>query len=78
MGREIGLLEEKLFDLVISISHNLGREECGRVLQEVEQVSRGKSFITVDIYRTEEEEDRMTKWNLTAKTMMSTREYGIF
>jgi|TARA_B110000967_G_C18755040_1_gene494880 SAM-dependent methyltransferase len=65
------------FDVVISINtvHNLDLEECGKALQEIERVSRGKSFITVDAYRNDEEEERMYAWNLTAKTIMSVDEW---
>ena len=65
------------FDVVISINtvHNLDLNECGKALQEIERVSRGKSFITVDAYRNEEEEERMYAWNLTAKTIMSVDEW---
>jgi len=65
------------FDVVISINtiHNLDREECGKALQEIERVSKGKSFITVDAYRNEEEKERMYAWNLTAKTIMSVDEW---
>jgi ubiquinone/menaquinone biosynthesis C-methylase UbiE len=65
------------FDVVISINtiHNLPRKECGKALQEIERVSRGKSFITVDAYRNEEEQRRMDAWNLTAKTIMSVDEW---
>ena len=68
---------DKSFDVVISINtvHNLDREECGRALQEIQRVSRGKSFITVDAYRNEEEKERMYAWNLTAKTIMSVDEW---
>jgi len=65
------------FDAVISINtiHNLEREECGKALQEIERVSRGKSFVTVDAYRNSEEKERMYAWNLTAKTIMSVDEW---
>ena len=68
---------DKSFDLVISINtvHNLEREECGKALCEIERVSRGKSFITVDAYRNDEERERMYAWNLTAKTIMSVAEW---
>lgn len=68
---------DKSFDVVISINtvHNLDREECAKALQEIERVSRGKSFITVDAYRNEEEKERMYAWNLTAKTIMSVDEW---
>lgn len=68
------------FDVVISINtvHNLEREECGRALREIERVSRGSSFITVDAYRNDEEKERMYAWNLTAKTIMSVDEWVQF
>jgi SAM-dependent methyltransferase len=71
---------DKSFDVVISINtvHNLERAECGRALQEIERVSRGKSFITVDAYRNAEEKERMFAWNLTAKTIMSADEWIAF
>jgi len=68
---------DKSFDVVISINtiHNLDQEACGKALQEIERVSRGKSFITVDAYRTDEEKERMYGWNLTARTIMSVEEW---
>ena len=72
--------ENKSFDVVISINtvHNLELKECGRALQEIERVSRGKSFITVDAYRNTKEKERMYAWNLTAKTIMSVDEWIAF
>jgi SAM-dependent methyltransferase len=71
---------DKSFDVVISINtvHNLERGECGLALQEIERVSRGKSFINVDAYRNDEEKERMHAWNLTAKTIMSVDEWIAF
>jgi len=71
---------DKSFDCVISINtiHNLERNECAIALQEIERVSRGKSFITVDAYRNEAEKERMYAWNLTAKTIMSVDEWILF
>jgi SAM-dependent methyltransferase len=65
------------FDFVMSINtvHNLNREDCAISLQEIERVSRGNSFITVDAYRNDEEKARMEAWNLTALTMMSVDEW---
>ncbi len=72
--------DDKSFDVVISINtiHNLEREECGKALKEIERVSKGKSFITVDAYRNDEEKRRMFNWNLTAKTIMSVDEWILF
>lgn len=71
---------DKSFDAVISINtiHNLERAECGRALQEIERVCRGRSFITVDAYRNDEEKELMYAWNLTAKTIMSVEEWKAF
>lgn len=71
---------DKSFDVVIAINtiHNLEREECAQALREIERVSRGKSFITVDAYRNDEEKKRMFAWNLTAKTIMSVEEWITF
>jgi len=71
---------DKSFDVVISINtvHNLDRNDCVQALQEIERVSRGHSFITVDAYRNDEEKERMNAWNLTAKTIMSVEEWITF
>ncbi|MBI4317884.1 MAG: class I SAM-dependent methyltransferase [Chloroflexi bacterium] len=64
--------EDDSFDLVISINtiHNLPLEQCKRALHEIQRVSRAHAFITVDAWRTEEERERLMKWNLTALTYM--------
>lgn len=71
---------DNFFDLVISINtvHNLSVSDCGTALTEIERVSKGSSFITVDAYNTENEKERMEAWNLTALTMMSCQEWKIF
>lgn len=68
------------FDLVISINtiHNLDREQCAQALREIQRVSRGGSYITVDAYRNEEEKALMMDWNLTAKTIMHVDEWKAF
>ena len=69
--------EDNSFDMVISVNtvHNLEKDECARALQEIERISRGKSFITVDAYRNDEEKKLMHAWNLTAKTIMHEDEW---
>jgi SAM-dependent methyltransferase len=69
--------EDNSFDLVISINsvHNLAVEECKEALTEIERVSRGESFITVDAYETQEEKERMDAWNLTALTILRKSEW---
>tara|TARA_B100000315_G_C14574011_1_gene587024 strand:+ start:477 stop:1136 length:660 start_codon:yes stop_codon:yes gene_type:complete len=72
--------EDNSFDTVISINtvHNLVREECGQALQEIERVSRGKSFITVDAYRNDEGKKLMFAWNLTGRTIMHVDQWKNF
>lgn len=72
--------KDKSFDLVISINtvHNLEKDELAKALQEIERVSKGKSFITVDAYRNDEEKAAMYDWNLTAKTIMHVDEWKTF
>ncbi|HOD12718.1 MAG TPA: class I SAM-dependent methyltransferase [Candidatus Omnitrophota bacterium] len=72
--------KDKSYDVVISINtiHNLERDECAQALQEIERVSRGRSFITVDAYRNDEERVAMEAWNLTAKTMMHVDDWKKF
>ncbi len=69
--------EDNYFDLVISINtvHNLELEDCVQSIKEISRVSKGKSFITVDAYNDDEEKKRMLKWNLTAKTILSTKNW---
>ena len=72
--------DDNSFDAVISVNtvHNLDTEGCANALREIERVSRGKSFITVDAYRNETEKKRMYKWNLTAKTIMHVDDWKSF
>ncbi|MBP9841510.1 MAG: class I SAM-dependent methyltransferase [Simkaniaceae bacterium] len=69
--------EDRSFDLVIAINtiHNLEQKELIRALQEIQRVSRGHSFITVDAYHTAEEKELMLDWNLTAKTILHVEEW---
>ena len=62
----------KSFDLVTAINtiHNLPRQECRQAVMEIQRVSRGNAFLTVDAWRTDEERERLFRWVLTAKTMM--------
>ena len=69
--------DDSSFDLVVSINtiHNLDRGGVVRALGEIERVSRNFAFVTVDAYRNEEERERMMKWNLTARTILSDSEW---
>ena len=69
--------QDNSFDLVISINtiHNLPIEELKIALTEIERVSKGNSFITVDAYNNDDEKQKMLDWNLTAKTILSVEEW---
>lgn len=71
---------DNYFDFVISVNtiHNLDLNDCKKALTEIERVSKGFSFVTVDAYRNEEEKRRMEAWNLTALSMMSDSEWKMF
>jgi ubiquinone/menaquinone biosynthesis C-methylase UbiE len=71
---------DRSFDLVISINtlHNLPAEQCAQALREVMRVSRGRAFVTVDAWRTEEERRRLMNWILTAYTYMSVEDWVRF
>jgi ubiquinone/menaquinone biosynthesis C-methylase UbiE len=63
---------DKSFDLVISINsiHNLPPERCKQALREMQRVSRGHSYVTIDAWRTEQERQNLLKWILTAESYM--------
>ena len=69
--------KDNSFDLVISITsvHNFNEEECIQAIREIERVSKGKSFLTVDAYRNDKEKEAMLAWNLTAKTILHVNEW---
>ena len=63
---------DKSFDLVVSINsiHNLPPERLRTALREVERVSRGHSYVTLDAWRNDQEQENLYKWVLTAESMM--------
>lgn len=75
-AKDLSEFGNKEFDLVISINtiHNLQLEECKQAIKEIERVGKN-AFITVDAWRSYEEEKRMNKWNLTAETYMHTKDW---
>lgn len=64
--------EDNSFDLVISINtiHNLPLNDCKEAFREIERVSSKHAFVVNDAWRSEDERERMLKWNLTALTYM--------
>ena len=75
-ARALPFLDQS-FDLVISINtvHNLPPEECKRAIREIQRVSRHNAFLTVDAWRTGEEQSNLLKWNLTALSYMHVEDW---
>ena len=69
--------EDKSFDLVLSINtlHNLNLPELEKALNEIERVSKGKKYIVVDSYRTEEEKVNLMYWQLTCECFYTPEEW---
>jgi len=75
-AKDLSEFGDKEFDLVISVNtvHNLEKEECKQAVKEIQRVGKN-AFIVVDAWRTDEEEIRMKKWNLTALTFMHVNDW---
>ena len=65
------------FDLVISITtlHNLYCYDLHSALQEIERVSRGKSYLCVESYRNEDEKANLLYWQLTCEMFCTPEEW---
>jgi ubiquinone/menaquinone biosynthesis C-methylase UbiE len=68
---------DRSFALVVSITsiHTLPFARCMKALQEMERVSRGGKFVSVDAWRTEEEHRALLDWILTAETYLPVDEW---
>lgn len=68
---------DNTFDLVISIAtiHNLDVDGVKRSLREIERVGKGKSFIKVNGYLTDDEKKALKGWNLVANTILHQEEW---
>lgn len=69
--------ENNSFDLVISINtiHNLYENDCEQAVKEIQRVSKKDSYIVVDGWETESEKIDLERWVLTAKTILSKKEW---
>ena len=65
------------FDVVIAIAtiHNLDPAGVERSLREIQRVSRGRAFVKVNGHDTEAEREAFERWNVVARTSMSTSEW---
>jgi ubiquinone/menaquinone biosynthesis C-methylase UbiE len=57
------------FDCVISLNtvHNFPRPRAIKVMQEIERVTRGRSFVQVESFNTQEQKEIFESWVLTAE-----------
>ena len=66
------------FDLVVSICslHNiLDRNDTIKSLQEIERVSRGKSYVKLGAYRNDEEKEILDRWAVVATTYLHVNDW---
>lgn len=68
---------DRHFDLVLSINtlHNLPCYDLESAIREVQRVSKGRGYIVVESYRTEEEKVNLLYWQLTCESFYSPREW---
>lgn len=68
---------DNYFDLTISINtlHNLEGNDLDLAFKELNRVTKINSFITVDAFENEQERELMLAWNLTAKTILSVKDW---
>ena len=60
--------DRESFDLVLSINtlSELQIDLCKAAIQEINRVSKGRSFITLNSWRNNREKLKLLKWNLSA------------
>ncbi len=70
--------EDNEFDLVIAIGvvYTLNLADAIKCLKEIQRVSKGKSFITLAAYRTEEEKSLFEWWTLLGTTILHEEEWS--
>ncbi len=69
--------EDHAFDFVYSINtfHNFYNPELESALLEMERVSRGGSYLTVEAYRNEQEKVNLMYWQLTCRQFCTPTEW---
>ncbi len=69
--------EDNSFDLVLSLNalHNLKVYDLKKAIQDVERISKGKSYIVVESFRNDREEVNMLYWQLTCASYYSVEEW---
>jgi SAM-dependent methyltransferase len=69
--------DDDSFDFVVSINtfHNLYNYDLHAALEEMQRVSRGAAYLTVESYRTEREKVNLMYWQLTCRAFMTPEEW---
>jgi protein-L-isoaspartate(D-aspartate) O-methyltransferase len=69
--------EENSFDFVFTLGtfHNLYIQDLKKAVKHVERVSKGKSYIMVESYKTEEEKANLLYWQLTCECFFTPEEW---
>ena len=78
VGNAISLpFEDKSFDLVLSITtlHNLYCFDLDKALREIVRVSRGREYVCVESYRSEEEKANLLYWQFTCEMFCTPEEW---
>jgi protein-L-isoaspartate(D-aspartate) O-methyltransferase len=69
--------EDSSFDFVFSLNafHNLHIYDLKKAVQHIQRVSKDKSYILVESYRTEEEKANLLYWQLTCECFFTPEEW---
>lgn len=69
--------EDNEFDFVYSLNtfHNLRNFDLKSAVEEMERVSKGKSYLCIESYRNEKEKVNLLYWQLTCRSFYSTEEW---
>ena len=69
--------EDNEFDFILGFAaiYMLNLQGVMNALREIQRVGKGKSYITLGRYRTEEERDTFLKWTLLGTTILHVDEW---
>ncbi len=73
-AKNLSMFQNNFFDLVISINtiHSFKTlRETEKAVSEIQRVSKGKSYIVVDSYKTKNEKLRMEQWQVAGHMVLS-------
>ena len=77
-ANDLSIFDDNYFDVVFAINsiHSFKSiEETRTAVSEIQRVSKGKSYIIVDAYNTDEEQKRMEQWQVAGHMVLSEREW---